>query len=240
MLSKGAKVDSRDNQGASALHQAATIEMAKTLVTAKADIEAVNKAKETPLISATAESNHEVLRYLLELGAKVNHRDKDGKCALWYATDSQDAMAVQLLLAGGADPNSKDLQGKKPTDLVMSEEIAELYRRQIQKIRGAPLVVMGRMKVMGSLNRELIKKTILRNSDALHQCMTSKTEKGILVLKFIIYSPTGYIRQPKILSSDFTSKSSQACLLNLAKKWRFPHGPSGLVIVELPIGVWLD
>jgi ankyrin repeat protein len=240
LLSKGAKVDSRDNQGASTLHLASNIELAKMLLAAGADIEAVNNDNEPPLVSAVTASNHEVLRYLLELGAKVNYRDKDGKSALRHATDRQDAMAVQLLLAGGADPNSEDLQGKKPTDGVMSEEIAELFKRQKQKIKGVPLVVMGRMKVMGSLDRELIRKTILRHKEALHQCMTSKAEKGIIVLKFIIYSPTGYVRHPKVLSSDFASKTSQACLLKLTKLWRFPHGPSGLVIVELPIGVWLD
>lgn len=60
----------------------------------------------TPLFTALMVFDEEILRLLLTAGAKVNHRDRSGQSALWYAL--RHPLVLRMLIEAGANVNSRD------------------------------------------------------------------------------------------------------------------------------------
>jgi uncharacterized protein len=84
LLDRGAAIDARDREGATALGRSA-------------------QAGKAPLI-----------RLLLERGADANARAIDGSTPLFYAAEADRGAAIALLLDRGADPNLPGLKGLRP------------------------------------------------------------------------------------------------------------------------------
>lgn len=79
MITPGAQPDLVDQGGLTSLHWAALFgltDTAKILMDAKSDINAQTKTGETPLHLAAEKGKLEMVKYLLELGAKTDVRDK--------------------------------------------------------------------------------------------------------------------------------------------------------------------
>ena len=62
----------------------------------------------TSLILAALNNDTDILKVLLEAGAKPNVQNYDGKTALMFAALRKNSEAVTLLLDAGADPNIKN------------------------------------------------------------------------------------------------------------------------------------
>lgn len=69
-----------------------------------------------------------VTTLLLEQGADVNVKDKNGWTALIYATTHSSLDVVKLMIEQGADVNAKDKAGKSALDVANSEEMKKLLR----------------------------------------------------------------------------------------------------------------
>ena len=68
-----------------------------------------------PLIAAAEVCSEDVVRSLLEHGAKANAKDPEGDTALLVASaHCKDGRIVQILLKAGADPNASDDVGYTP------------------------------------------------------------------------------------------------------------------------------
>jgi ankyrin repeat protein len=98
--------------GWTALHLAATPEIAGLLLDAGAEIEAPNRHKfagpgNKPLHGATYMNRPEVVRYLLERGADPNSRDHAGLTPLHLAVGNGWVDCARTLLEGGADANAR-------------------------------------------------------------------------------------------------------------------------------------
>src|SRR5207302_9685990 len=75
----------------------------------------------TLLMLASQTGADEMVRLLLDRGAKVRAENDDGDCALSFAAATGHASTVRILLAHGADPNAKNAwQGPPPVRAVES------------------------------------------------------------------------------------------------------------------------
>lgn len=66
----------------------------------------------TPLIFSSYQENTDIVRMLLDSGAKPDLEDKDGSTALRWAARNGSEQALKLLLDAGADPNLADKEDK--------------------------------------------------------------------------------------------------------------------------------
>jgi len=108
MLNRGARVNSRDELGNTALIAAAS-EGHKNLVTLilshGADVNMQSKDGTSALMAATIKGNIDIAKGLIDAGAKIDAKKNNGETALFDAAIHGHTGMVELLLAHGADPN---------------------------------------------------------------------------------------------------------------------------------------
>ena len=113
------------------LHLAAVlgdVESARILVEqGKADLESRTSFSErTPLHSAADADQSEVVKLLLESGAKVDSRDAYGETPLHYAAREGSVESAKLLIAAGADANAKNSNGSTPITFAANQHHEEM------------------------------------------------------------------------------------------------------------------
>src|SRR6266404_9835886 len=100
LLSKGADVDARDDDGYTALFYAAynfgsedangaTIPMVKLFLVHGAKVNVIGKDGSTPLMWAAAKGEVDIIEMLMTAGADANTADANGKTALLRAIEGQ-------------------------------------------------------------------------------------------------------------------------------------------------------
>jgi ankyrin repeat protein len=118
LLGRGASLDGwADGEGRTLLHRAAedgNPKLVRLLLTHKADVRAVDRARRTPLHAAAVSGDPEVLRLLLKRGAPVDAADRLGMTALHIAANRGLAEAVRILLTHKANVNPRDNEGRTP------------------------------------------------------------------------------------------------------------------------------
>lgn len=97
-------------------------------------IDAASDVGVTALIVASRMGNIETMKWLIENGANVNHRDRDGQSALVYALTGiargvKRVQAVELLLQHGADPFIVDAVGFCPVQEMLALEMDEQLKK---------------------------------------------------------------------------------------------------------------
>lgn len=100
------------------------------------DVHARDSLDWTKLHSAASLGKTELIALLLDKGADINAKAKDGSSPLHLAVKRSHAAAVKLLFARGANPSAKDQEGNAPLHVA-----AELYAPDMLKV----LVDLGAM-----------------------------------------------------------------------------------------------
>ena len=117
-VAAGAGVSSQDVEHASApLQWAAAFghaDVARFLLDAGADVNAVDENGDAPLSSAVLNGHAPVVRLLLDGGADVNAEDGGGSTPLLVAIMARRTALLPLLLAAGSDVNFRRYNGSTP------------------------------------------------------------------------------------------------------------------------------
>ena len=151
-FSRGAGLNRADRHGVTALLDAAEtgdLETVRYLQQQKTDLRARDHVGDTALTRAAlgyaagypaADRNTGLLQFLLDSGLDVNHRSRDGLTSLMAAArlGNGDLAAFRLLLARGADPNARDVEGKSALDWT-----TEFDRPAVRALLGKPAVTPG-------------------------------------------------------------------------------------------------
>ncbi len=124
LIEKGADVNARNRDGATAIFSVSRVDIAKILVENGADLNTVARYNSTPLKYAIARQHIDVVRYLIAQGANVNHVAKLDftetmtQCALSQILkkspqEKKDKALeiLEILLEAGADPNIQSVDG---------------------------------------------------------------------------------------------------------------------------------
>ncbi len=118
LLTAGANVKARDEEGNTALHEANDESVARVLIRAGADVNARNDEGDTPLFDHYFSDPKKAL---IEAGANVNARNRQGRTALFGQDQGE---SVDLLVGAGADVNAVDARGDMALQWVGSEKAA--------------------------------------------------------------------------------------------------------------------
>jgi len=89
----------------------------------------------TPLIWATFYDNVDLLSWLIDNGADLNHKDKNGYSALHFAGQEKRLECAKILLDKGADLEVTDRHGNTPlwTTIFSSKDDLGLVKFYVQK-----------------------------------------------------------------------------------------------------------
>ncbi|XP_063965713.1 uncharacterized protein LOC129276853 [Lytechinus pictus] len=114
LISKGAKVNRRNNKGWTPLHLASQnghLEVTKCLIANRAEVDKSSKDGKSPLHSAARNTHLPVAKYLIDNGALVNKDDNGGWTPLHIAALSDNLDFTEYLISEGALVNSRNQDG---------------------------------------------------------------------------------------------------------------------------------
>lgn len=117
LLEHGADVKAADARGSTALHYAASLDLAAiaaALLERGAPIDTANRDGDTPLTAALRRRGRGAAHLLIERGADVNLPGARGATPLAGAVREGDIRLAALLLDRGADPNRAGANGEPP------------------------------------------------------------------------------------------------------------------------------
>jgi len=100
----------------------------QTLLSAKADPNAEDKAGFSPLDVAALEGQVDAAKVLVASGARVDGRDKMGGTPLLWAVFADQPEVARFLLDSGANPNVKSKDGRMPLEMAASHGDLPLVR----------------------------------------------------------------------------------------------------------------
>ncbi|MCL4360852.1 ankyrin repeat domain-containing protein [Candidatus Dependentiae bacterium] len=126
LIQSGANVNLRDENQNTPLHLSLSVAsdrfgenydvVSKYLIFYKADVNAENGIRTTPLHIATSRNDRDITKLLLAAKANVNVRNNVDATPLQISIKNQNAAIVEILIKAGADINAKDKFGRTPLD----------------------------------------------------------------------------------------------------------------------------
>ncbi|KAI7705066.1 hypothetical protein KC353_g13100, partial [Hortaea werneckii] len=136
LLSKGADVNAKTNNGQVALHFTASksnIDVARKLIEHKATARVKDKRGQLPLHRAAAVGHVPLIKLMLENRSPVSATDMDGSTALHHAIAEGHGDAAVVLLKAGAETDKRDGSGMLAIDLAPDGKVRDYIERAAQE-----------------------------------------------------------------------------------------------------------
>ncbi len=121
-----------DDYGMTPLHwsaRAGSKACTEKLLARGVHVDALNKARRTPLQPAAEGDRARMIRLLSERGADLNTQDRKGRTPLHRAMYEGRVAAAEALLDAGADPTVLNKSGKNPFQIARKE--AKIYKERL-------------------------------------------------------------------------------------------------------------
>lgn len=101
-----------------------------------------------------------------------------------------------------------------------------------------PVVDVGPPRIIGSLDKELIRRVIRSHMNQVKFCYESELTRnqkleGRVQVQFII-GTTGSVMNSIVQSSTLGSVPTESCIANAVRRWEFPKPQNGIVSVSYP------
>jgi uncharacterized protein len=148
LLSDGVDPDSRQADGATAIHWTVyneNVEALALLIAADADVNAVNRLGASPLYLAAKSGNAELIEQLLEAGANPNVAMPLGETAIMTAARAGTSRGVELLIRAGADVNASE-QSREQTALMWASAQGHVGVARLLVSAGADLEARSKLR----------------------------------------------------------------------------------------------
>lgn len=116
-IKQNTNLDTKDHQGISLLHVASCnghVDIVRSLVNSKADVNAVDFLSKSPLSIAAENKYYSVVECLINAGADANIVDSFGRTALHYAVKSGNNEILRIFLQRRHCVYTEDIDGKTP------------------------------------------------------------------------------------------------------------------------------
>lgn len=177
LLASGAQVDAVDKEGKTPLlmtiPSASQRRMYQLLVSNRASINHKDLKGDTVLHAVTRQnSSVDILSYLVEQGAFVNERNKDGDIPLSIAVANRNRRHIEFYAGAGAQLHAQNQNGRTPFTLVLDQE----------KTPADTKAVVDLLSVL--ITSRNVLSTDSQGNNALHVAV--KRNASIPVLEFII------------------------------------------------------
>lgn len=142
LIKQGADVNFKDAIGYTPLHHAASLgasmEALEFLINAGANVNAVNKQGETPLITATTHNKRDVIRYLANHPeTNLDCKDNKGNTALHYCVKTAYHEHVSIIASAGARSDIENNDGQ--TALEMARAIRRSHPNILNLLNREPI-----------------------------------------------------------------------------------------------------
>ena len=97
-----------------------------------------------------------------------------------------------------------------------------------------PKLVPGKPKVVGSLDKEIIRRVVRRHRSEIRYCYEKELQKnpklaGTVTMKFVI-AGTGSVMTAAVSSTDLNNSAVESCMANKIRKWDFPEPKGGGIV----------
>lgn len=151
-------------------------------------------------------------------------------------------------VAGTGIPGPGSLAGAGPGDTIGRCDAACQDRMQRHargdglrwtqpKIRGPQIIPVGVAKVVGSLDKDIVRRVIRRHLNEVKFCYEQQLVRrpelaGRVTVQFTI-APTGAVAGALVSESTLRNVQVEACVAQAVRRWEFPK-PNGVVMVSYP------
>ena len=213
LVAAGAKVDAKDEEGQTALMQAASKgypDVVTALLDSGANVNAIDNDGLSSLLLSLDEGNNaydderktlparrlEVARrILLTKSVNVNVQTADGETALMRAVRLENADIVRSLLAKGADPKRSDVFGDTAVTLAYEKENAEIKNLlPLPALKGQPANVLNALlrAAIEKKDEVKVKELLAHGADPNHEFAIGYDHKTIKRTVLILAAKIGH------------------------------------------------
>ncbi|MFZ3126797.1 MAG: ankyrin repeat domain-containing protein [Rhodoferax sp.] len=120
LIEAGAKIDAKTENGSTALFWTKDTAISRLLQSRGADIDAQDSAGDTPLFVAVNYGRESMVKQLIDSGAKINAKNRQGETAFLRALKAEGGNSTgefvlsEMLLLAGSNVNIADTKGETP------------------------------------------------------------------------------------------------------------------------------